>query len=68
MKLKACIDRHAPLKKLTPKEIKLKHKPWISININKMIKIQNKLFHRKNRQPNNLEKRLIFLEIGLIGN
>ena len=58
-RLKGCIDRHAPLKKLTPKEIKLKHKPWISININKMIKIKNKLFHRKKRQPNNLEiKRL----------
>ena len=58
-RLKGCIDRHAPLKKLTPKETKLKHKPWISININKMIKIKDKLFHRKKRQPNNLEiKRL----------
>ena len=58
-RLKGCIDRHAPLKKLTPKETKLKHKPWISSNINKMIKIKNKLFHRKKRQPNNLEiKRL----------
>ena len=31
-RLKGCIDRHAPLKELTPKEIKQKHKPWISIN------------------------------------
>ena len=59
LRLKGCIDRHAPLKKLTPKEVKLNHKPWISVDINKMIKIKNKLFHRKKRQPNNLEiKRL----------
>ena len=38
-RLKGCIDRHAPLKKLTPKEVKLNHKPWISVDINKMIKI-----------------------------
>ena len=44
---------------LTPKEVKLKHKPWITDDINKMIKIKNKLFQRKKRQPNNLEiKRL----------
>ena len=59
LRLKGCIDRHAPLKKLTPKEVKLNHKPWISVDINKMIKIKNKLFHRKKREPNNLEiKRL----------
>ena len=59
LRLKGCIDRHAPLKKLSPKEVKLNHKPWISVDINKMIKIKNTLFHRKKRQPNNLEiKRL----------
>ena len=46
-KLEGCVDRHAPLKKLTPKEIKLNQKPWIHKELNKMIKIKNKLFNRK---------------------
>ena len=52
-KLEGCVDRHAPLKKLKPKEIKLKHKPWISSDLKKMIKFKNKYFQRKKRQPNN---------------
>ena len=47
LRLKGCVERHAPLKKLTSKEIKLKHKPWITVDINKMIKIKNKLFQHK---------------------
>ena len=47
IRLKGCVKRHAPLKKLTSKEIKYKHKPWITADINKMIKIKNKLFQRK---------------------
>ena len=43
-KITGCVDRHAPIKELTPKEIKLKSKPWITPNINKVI--------RKKRQPN----------------
>ena len=53
LRLKGCVDRHAPLKKLTPKEIKLEHKPWITKEIIKMIQVRNKLFQRKKRQPNN---------------
>ena len=34
-KLEGCVERHAPLKKLKPKEIKLKQKPWISADLNK---------------------------------
>ena len=52
-KLEGCVNRHAPLKKLTPKEIKLNQKPWIHKELNKMITIKNKLFNRKKRQPNN---------------
>ena len=52
-KLDGSVNRHAPLKKLTPKEIKLKNKPWITPEILKMIKIRNKIFARKKRQPNN---------------
>ena len=49
LRLKGCVERHAPLKKLTSKEIKLKHKAWITSDINKMIKIKNKLFQRKKK-------------------
>ena len=52
-RLDGCVDRHAPVKKLKPKEVKLKTKPWINDQIMKMIKIRNKLFARKKRQPNN---------------
>ena len=51
-KLEASVDRHAPLKKLTPKEIPIKSKPWLSTEILKMIKFRNKIFARK-RQPEN---------------
>ena len=47
------MERHAPIKELTPKEIKLKNKPWITADINKMIKIRNKFFKRKKRQLTN---------------
>ena len=52
-KLKGCIDRHASIKQLTPKEVKLANKPRITPEISKMIKIRNNIFARKNRQPNN---------------
>ena len=52
-KLEGCVNRHAPFKKLTPKEVKLNQKPWISTELIKMIKIKNKLFYRKKRQPYN---------------
>ena len=51
--MEGSVNRHAPLKKLSPKEIKIKNKPWLSQVIVKMIKIRNKVFARKKRQPNN---------------
>ena len=59
-KLQGCVDRHAPIKKLTPKEVKLLQKPWISNDLNKMIKIKNKLFYRKKRQPKNIAVKLLY--------
>ena len=59
-KLGGCVDRHAPIKKLKPKEIKLNQKPWIHSELNKMIKIKNKLFNRKKRQPNNDNVRRLY--------
>ena len=52
-KLNSCVDKHAPIKKLTKKEIKMKSKPWITVNIRKLIDQRNKLFNRKKRQLNN---------------
>ena len=46
-KIEGCINRHAPLKKLKPKEAKLQQKPWISKELIKMIKIRKRLFQRK---------------------
>ena len=58
-KLEALVDMHAPLKKLTTREIKIRSKPWLSTEILKMIKIRNKIFARKKRQPKNVNcKRL----------
>ena len=59
-KLQGCVERHAPLKKLTPKETKLKQKPWITSELIKMIKIKNKLFNRKKRQPDNVNIKLLY--------
>ena len=39
------------MKKLTPKEIMTKNKPWLTTELFKMIKVRNKIFARKKRQP-----------------
>ena len=36
-KLEGSVNRHAPLKKLPPKGIKVKNKPWLNADILKMI-------------------------------
>ena len=52
-RLEGCVDRHAPIKKLNCRDIKLKVKPLITAELSKMIKIKNKLFGKKKRQPIN---------------
>jgi len=52
-KLNSCVDKHAPIKKLTKREMKIKSKPWITMNVRKLIDQRNKLFNRRKRQPNN---------------
>ena len=59
-RLEGCVDRHAPIKKLNSREIKLKVKPWINPELSKMIKIKNKLFERKKRQPTNENVKLLY--------
>ena len=70
LKLKGCTDRHAPIRKLNAKEVKLRSKPWISSELAKMINIKNKLFERKkgNLQMKISKFFIIGLEIGLTGN
>ena len=43
----------APIKKLSPKEIKTKLNPWITNDILKLIRIRDRLYARKKRQPQN---------------
>ena len=59
-KLDACAERHAPTKKLTPKEVKLSLKPWITSEIQNMISIRDRLFARKKRQPEDEHVREVY--------
>ena len=52
-KLEACVNRHAPLKRASPKKLKLECKPWITQDIQKLIKYRNRLFRKKKKDPNN---------------
>ena len=48
------VKTHAPLKKLTKNEVKLRNKPWINGKIQKMIRIKDKLLKKlkkSNDQP-----------------
>ena len=51
MKLEGAVNRHAHMRKLNPKEIKIKikNKPWMTPRIVKQIKLRNKIFERKKR-------------------
>ena len=53
MKLEGAVNRHAPMRKSNPKEIKIKNKPWMTPHIVKQIELRNKIFERKKRQPEN---------------
>ena len=59
-KIEGCADKHAPVKKLTVKEIKLRTKPWITSRISKIIRIRNTLFERKKRQPKNTNVQILY--------
>ena len=52
-RLEGVVNRHAPIRKLTPKEVETKQKPWINHNILKLIKERDRARARKLRQPNN---------------
>ena len=46
-RLNGCAERHGPTKKLNHKEVKLKLKPWITVEIQRLIKVRDRLFARK---------------------
>ena len=62
-RLDGCVERHAPTKKLSPKEVKLKLKPWITKDIQKLICVRDRLFARKKRQPENELVRNVYNKI-----
>ena len=59
-RLTGATDRHAPIKKLSPKEVKTRMKPWITPEIRKLMKIRDRLFARKKREPDNATVRLAY--------
>ena len=59
-RLDGCSDRHGPIEKLKPREVKLKLKPWITPEIQKLIKIRDRLHARKKRQPENIHVRTVY--------
>ena len=52
-KLGGSADQHVKIKKLSPREIKLKLNPWITPEIKKMLDLRDRLFARKKREPSN---------------
>ena len=40
------VDTHAPLKKLTKRDIKFRNKPWVNSKIQKMMHIRDRLFRK----------------------
>ena len=48
-KLSNVVDTHVPSKRMTPKEIKVRSKPWINSKIIKLIKYRDRL-KRKMKQ------------------
>ena len=52
-RLEGAVDRRAPNRKLTPREVETKQKHWIDNNILNLIKERDRARARKFRQPNN---------------
>ena len=52
-RLDGCVERHAPVKKLSPPEVKLRLNPWMTPEILKLIRVRDRLFARKKREPEN---------------
>ena len=53
-RLTGTADRHAPIKQLSPKDVKRRINPWMTPQILKLIKIRDRLFVRKKKEPDNV--------------
>ena len=53
-KLTGTADRHVPIKQLSPKEVKMRINPWMTPQILKLIRIRDRLFARKKKEPDNI--------------
>ena len=62
------LDEFAPLKKVTPKELKLTTKPWISKELLKIMQKKNKLYKRYCSENDNTKKEKLFTEYKIIRN
>ena len=52
------VSKHAPLKKLTKKDIKFREKPWINSKIKKMMHIRDKVLNKLKKKSDDTTKAL----------
>ena len=62
------IDKYIPLKKLTQKEFKRRHKPWINDEIINKIKIKNKSFKKYVKSSDIIKKSRLKSEYNILKN
>ena len=55
------LDEVAPYKKLTKKEIKLKSKPWVTIDIQHLMQKRDKLHHKYCQESNKTKKEELYI-------
>ena len=51
---------------MSPNEVKMKNKPWLSADNLKLIKVRNKVFARKKRQPDNENCKRLYSDLIII--
>ena len=49
--LNEIVNKHAPLKKLTKRDLKLRNKPWINSRIQKMMRLRDSLLKKLRKKP-----------------
>ena len=49
--LNEIVSKHAPLKKLTKRDLKLRNKPWINSRIQKMMRLRDSLLKKLRKKP-----------------
>ena len=63
-----CIDKHAPLRKLTNKEFKQRYKPWISTGILNSMKRKHSLFKKYINCSDQNQKKHLYREYKFLRN